>query len=238
MKATHQVDLIQSIAREVESRYDWAATRQLLSLYDIDQRYLSEDQKLFGYIRDAVGTATRETILQMADDLSVEVPGRLPFDGKRPAIWEGSNDFRLFISHLSKDKDKAHKLKLMLAPFHIACFVAHDDIEPTKEWQHEIEQGLFSMDAMLCVLTTGFKDSVWTQQEIGCAIGRGVRIFSLKMEEDPCGFIGKSQAILRRKRTAEQIAAELNSLLIGDKQTKERMAEVTSFYKQDDDIPF
>jgi TIR domain len=238
MKATDQVDLIRSIAREVESRYDWIESKQLLALYEIDQRHLDDDQGLFNYLRDGLGTASHKSILKMADDLNVEVPGRLPFDGKRPAIWTGSMAFRLFVSHLAMDKDKAHRLKETLTPFHVSCFVAHDDIDPTKEWQNEIELGLFSMDAMLCVHTKGFKDSVWTQQEVGCAIGRGVRIFSLRMDEDPTGFIAKTQAILWRKRTADLIAAELNALLIGDIQTKERMAEVTSFFKSEDDIPF
>jgi hypothetical protein len=47
------------------------------------------------------------------------------------------------------------------------------------------------MDAFLAIHTPGFKDSFWTQQEIGFAVGRGVKIISFKMGEDPTGFISK-----------------------------------------------
>jgi hypothetical protein len=55
--------------------------------------------------------------------------------------------------------------------------VAHEDIHPTLEWQVEIERALYNMDAFLAIHTPGFKDSFWTQQEIGFAVGRGMKIF-------------------------------------------------------------
>jgi len=64
------------------------------------------------------------------------------------------------------------------------------------------------MDAFLAIHTLGFKDSFWTQQEIGFAVGRSMKIISFKMGEDPTGFISKHQALPRRGRTAEEIARE------------------------------
>jgi hypothetical protein len=50
------------------------------------------------------------------------------------------------------------------------------NIPPTLEWHVEIERALYNMDAFLAIHTPGFKDSFWTQQEIGFAVGRGVKI--------------------------------------------------------------
>ena len=79
--------------------------------------------------------------------------------------------------------------------FGISGFVAHEDIHPTKEWQDEIENALFSMDTFVALMTEEFHDSIWTDQEVGVAFGRGVPIISVKLGKDPYGFIGKFQAL-------------------------------------------
>jgi len=109
-------------------------------------------------------------------------------------IW-GSNNYRLFLSHKAEVKGKAVDLKEKLKPYGISCFVAHEDIHPTKEWQNEIEKALFSMDALVALITEQFHGSFWTDQEVGCALGRDVPIIPVKMEKDPCGLIGKFQAL-------------------------------------------
>ena len=51
------------------------------------------------------------------------------------------------------------------------------------------------MDAFVPVLTKGFNDSKWTDQEVEYAIAREVPIVPLRMGMDPYGFMGKIQAI-------------------------------------------
>jgi hypothetical protein len=75
------------------------------------------------------------------------------------------------------------------------------------------------MDAFIAVHTPNFSKSIWTQQEIGFAVGRNIKIISIKMGEDPTGFISKNQALPRKNRTAEEIASEINSLLLADEET-------------------
>ncbi len=116
----------------------------------------------------------------------------LPEAEKR--IW-GNQGFRLFLSHKAEIKKKATDLKTRLEQFGVSCFVAHEDIRPTKEWLDEIESALFSMDAFFALMTDGFHDSDWTDQEVGVAFGRGVPIVSFKLGKDPYGFIGKFQAL-------------------------------------------
>lgn len=79
------------------------------------------------------------------------------------------------------------------------------------------------MDAFIAIHTKGFSKSIWTQQEIGFALGRGVKVISFKMGEDPTGFISKRQALARQGRTAEQIAREVDRLLNEDPLTASRL---------------
>lgn len=99
------------------------------------------------------------------------------------------------------------------------------------------------MDAFVAVHTKGLSKSMWSQQEIGFAVARRVKIISLKMGEDPTGFISKHQALPRLNRTAEQIAMEINTILLSDEQTSTRLKEIIDINTpkpaiEDDDIPF
>lgn len=143
-----------------------------------------------------------------------------------PANWVEHKHFRLFISHISKDKQTATRLKAALSIYSISGFVAHEDILPTLIWREEIERALQTMDAFLAVHTRGFSASNWTQQEVGFALGKGIKVISFKYGEDPTGFIGAQQALPRLDRTAEQIAKEINSLLGKDPRTRGRLNEV------------
>jgi TIR domain len=163
-----------------------------------------------------------------------------------PKIWPDDNYFRLFISHLSSEKGNTTRLSDCLLPYYIKAFVSHKDILPTTEWQNEIERALYSMDAFLAFHTKGFSESHWTQQEIGFAVARGVKIISFEMGESPTGFISRRQALPRKNRTAEEIAREVNDILLNDDATRDRMI-LSAFMNAtpnketstiDDDIPF
>lgn len=126
-------------------------------------------------------------------------------------------------------------------PYGILGFVAHEDIHPTLEWQSEIERALHTMDAFIAVHTLGFSASFWTQQEVGFAVGRGVKVISFKMGEDPTGFISKQQALARRDRSAEAIAEEIDSLLSEDARTADRLKQAKESLgpaSKWDDVPF
>ena len=103
------------------------------------------------------------------------------------------NPLRLFISHLSSDKRLATDLAKDLKHYNIVPFVAHEDIVPTAEWQMEIESFINSAHCMLAMLTSGYSSSVWCNQEVGFCFGKGIPIVSLRLGEDPKGFIGKWQ---------------------------------------------
>ncbi|NBV24079.1 MAG: TIR domain-containing protein, partial [Proteobacteria bacterium] len=73
--------------------------------------------------------------------------------------------FRLFLSHLAKHKVEVSKLKDELALYGISSFVAHEAIQPSLEWQREIELALRSMHGLLALITPDFNASFWTDQE-------------------------------------------------------------------------
>ena len=108
-------------------------------------------------------------------------------------IW--APGYRLFLSHKVASKRETSALKDSLKPFGISCFVAHEDIQPTKAWQAEIENALLTMDAFAALMTPDFHESDWTDQEVGFAVARGVPIIAVKLGRDPYGFIGKFQAL-------------------------------------------
>lgn len=102
--------------------------------------------------------------------------------------------FRLFISHVSARKDAAGALRDGLWPHRVDTFVAHEDIAPTSAWQDEIEDALATCDACIAILSPGFNESPWCDQEIGVCFGRGILVLALHDGLAPYGFIGKFQA--------------------------------------------
>lgn len=221
------MNLLEQIGSELQSRYTFVDIDAFFAALGIDTANAnsggSNSKRV--YAKSILSRVPEATLLKVAGELdimpsSIALAGALP-----PKNWQNTKQFRLFISHISKDKITATRLKNALATYEIAGFVAHEDIHPTLLWQNEIERGLQTMDAMVAVHTPGFKDSIWTQQEVGFALGRGVKLISFKMGEDPLGFIGKHQALARQGRTAEEIAKEIAGLLTDDPRTAERMQD-------------
>lgn len=114
------------------------------------------------------------------------------------SIWKPGM-VRLFISHRDEYKKEANELAKALEDYGTSSFVAHDRIKPMTEWQAEILKGLETMEIMLAFVTNDFHKSVWTNQEVGYALGRNIPVLSLKLEQsDPKGFISGQQALRGR----------------------------------------
>ena len=110
-------------------------------------------------------------------------------------IWKSEKNFRVFLSHKSEFKKETSALAQKLSAYGISAFVAHTDIEPTKPWQNEIEHALKTMHGLVALISEGFHESEWTNQEIGYAMGRNIPIIPVKTPYDPRGFLGTIQAI-------------------------------------------
>jgi len=134
--------------------------------------------------------------------------------------------FRLFVSHLASERKLAGQLQESLLSYGISAFVAHNDIEPTLEWQSQIEAALATADSLVALLHPKFHESKWTDQEIGFAMGRGLPVFAVRFGQDPYGFIGRFQAFTGDGKTPTELATKLFDGYRKNKQTQKRMAEV------------
>src|SRR6266478_4639815 len=123
------------------------------------------------------------------------------------------NFFHLFLSHIAAQKEIAHNLKQNFDYFYISCFVAHEDIEPTREWQDEIEEALRTMDALAALLSPDFHTSKWTDQEVGFAVGTGRLVIPLRFGLDPYGFIAKYQGYQLTQASYFTVAQDIANIL-------------------------
>jgi hypothetical protein len=235
MRVTERLELAERLGSELQSRYTFAELDRFLTAFGIDVSRVEWGSSKRVYARDILSAEPEKVLRAVAEELEMDAATKSGRVMNLPDLWRNTSDFRLFISHVSKDKAVAHRLREALAGYSIAGFVAHDDIEPTSAWEAEIERALWAMDGMVAVLTGGFAASYWCQQEVGFALGRGAKVISFKWGEDPVGFLSKDQALPRRNRTAEQIAAEIDRLLGKDSRTADRLAAAKG---SDDGVPF
>lgn len=139
-------------------------------------------------------------------------------------IWE-PDTVRLFLSHISAHKVDVAGLKYELRQVGISGFVAHEDVEPSLIWQDEIVLALRTMHAMAAVLTPGFHESNWTDQEVGYALARRVVIIPIRVGLTPYGFMGAHQGLPGNLDQPQRVAASIARLLVRTRSTQPLMAE-------------
>lgn len=130
--------------------------------------------------------------------------------------------FRMFISHITSKKYQASSLKAALEEYGITSFVAHEDINPTREWQKEIQRALNSMDCMSAMLYDGFHESHWCDQEVGIALGRNITVLPLILDHDPYGFLGEYQGIKIKGMYPNALAKEISTILSDNSNTRSK----------------
>lgn len=221
------MELLETLGLELQQRFTYADIDTFFRALNISTAKVesSSSNSKRVYAKAVLARVSDDDLMRVAQEMDIIPAGATLAPTVPPKNWQGTSDFRLFISHISKDKQVATRLKEALAQYDINGFVAHEDIHPTLAWQDEIERALQTMDAFIAVHTVGFSASIWTQQEIGYAVGRGAKVISFQYGEPPTGFIGKNQAIPRQGRTAEQIAAVIDGLLSEDTRTKDRLVQ-------------
>lgn len=220
MRAAERLDLIERIGVELQHRYTFSDIDPFLFAHGVSTDGFEHGMSKRLYVKDILQQVDEAVLIRIAGELGL---GTDPNSVEPPANWRGTTQFRLFISHISRHKVFAMKLRKALAHHAISGFVAHMDIHPTLEWQNEIERALHTMDAFLAMHTPGFSKSEWTQQEIGFALGRGAKVISFEMGELPTGFLAKRQAVKWESRMATDIAQEISRALAQDVRTKDKL---------------
>ncbi len=195
----------------------------------IEPRLDRVEKTLLGKVTTTIRNAGNQVVSRVVLAPSLLAPrARYPEhtvgDDDRRRIW-GNEPFRLFLCHVAVHRKSVSALKGALRPLGVSAFVAHEDIEPSLEWQGEIELALRSMNALVALLTPEFKDSRWTDQEIGFALGRGVLVVPVKLGLDPHGFIAKHQGLRGDLATPVRLAAELVGVMARRRETGSLITE-------------
>lgn len=207
MHPSERIKHIKSISSEL-SKEEWSLLDLTLKQFGLpwtDQ--WSGDKE--NYVIEMLSGAEDAPLLELAKHLGVASQLET---AQEPAFWS-SNEARIFLSHLASMKVEVLELRDELAKYGITAFLAHEDIEPTKDWQTEIESALSTMDGLIAFLAPGFKESNWCDQEVGVAIGRQLPIISVRLGLDPYGFIGKYQALQGIGKDKSILAKELFEIL-------------------------
>ena len=228
MKPLEKIKLIDDIGRDLQSRMTFSEISTYLESYGISTDIQPSYNSKYVYVKEILPKISDEIIIQIATELDIKHNFllKLPIiNDNDPTFWK-TGHFKLFICHLASFKKTLGLLKSELVKYGISAFVAHEDIEPAKEWQAEIEKGLFSMDALCAVLMPGFKESNWTDQEIGVAIGRGVLIIPIRRELDPYGFIGKYQGFQSVGKNVGQVAEGIFQIIAKNPKTRNKLITI------------
>lgn len=243
-----KVAVITSYVQESFSESDWHSLGQLTGqLAIISQhprlfRSLSFGDDDYSYsaaeVLDRIFTANESAIDEVIDHFDIDLWYQQKSPEKYQKLFSASvstsADFwrsgflRLFVSHLSSNKSRMSALKSGLATWGISAFIAHEDIEASREWRDEVEAGLETMEVLVAVVEPGFKESDWCAQEVGYALGRKVDIIPLRAGLDPFGFFGKYQGIQIKGRLPEQVACDIAQVLLKKPQHREKFIQSMS----------
>ena len=146
--------------------------------------------------RDAIIPMLNRTMGLTVDDSGQIVPVA-KFGVKRMNLDEAKESkYHIFISHSTKDLELVTELVNELNLYGLRSFVAHRDIDLSKEWITEIERQLSKCRVFVAFLTANFKASYWCDQEAGMAYSNNLKIIPLNCDgaTNSYGFLGKFQA--------------------------------------------
>lgn len=227
MRRLEKIELIDRIGRELQSRMSYPDIDVYMAACDVDtSKKTSDVNSKWVYVKELLANEPEAKVLEIADELELEhdyaaASGALPADA---TFWKPGM-LRLFLSHTHHHKESTARLQQALWQYGVTSFVAHEDIDPTKEWLQEIEKGLSSMDTLAAILTPEFSSSSWTDHEVGIAVGRGVLVIPIRKGLDPYGFIGKYQGYQAAAKTVGDVAKAIFDILAKNSKTKSKLAD-------------
>lgn len=111
----------------------------------------------------------------------------------------------VFLSHRAAYRRQVAQVREQLESQDLRCFVAHEDVNPSRIWQNEILNALNTMDVFVGFVTHDFHGGGWPDQEVGYAYQRGVPRVLVKVEgTDPVGMVAREQALTTGWENASQ----------------------------------
>ncbi len=223
MERSERLTLLKKLATSLaaENATDLRLTLRQFELPNGDQ---FEWQSDYDYAVAQIEDGSDAQLLELQRYLLPDDPVAVAAVAERPVPW-AAGMFRLFVSHTSAHRESAGRLRDRLGRWGVDAFVAHDAIEPTREWQDEILLGLSTCEAMCALVTSDFVESRWCDQEVGFAVARDILIVPVKAGVDPHGFIAKYQAItVHEMMPAFDVAHGVFDALARNRRTSTAMA--------------
>ena len=218
-------DVVGSIGRISEVRSDGGQRRIIYTLPSIYPRIPLNEDYVFASLGIGTGRSFERgrTHWAVKDVDLFEVTTRLLHQGanvpvvltgeEMTRVWgEGYRRKRLvFLSHRAAYRRQVAQVREVLENQNLRCFVAHEDVTPSTNWQDEILNALNTMDVFVGFLTNDFHGGGWPDQEVGYACQRGVPRVLVKVEgADPVGMVAREQALTTGwERAGQEVIAHL-----------------------------
>jgi TIR domain len=186
MKPGERIRLIKEAASSMAVRV-YADVQLILGEFGIETfdftDSFSGDLDQLTYCTQRLQTATDGTLVAIHEFLSGE--DAAPSDSSVDAfsLW-GSEPGRAFLSHIHENRIFVGNVKTSLSHYGISGFVAHADINPSKQWRAAILEAIRSCHLFVAFLDEGFHESQWCDQEVGFAIACEAPILPVR----PPGF--------------------------------------------------
>ena len=218
-------DVVGSIGRISEVKGNGRRLEITYNLPDIYPRIPIKEGKVF----EALGIGGRGSFERSRTHWAVkdvdlfEVTTRLLHDSRNAPIvlsdlemnriWGDGHKGKslVFLSHRAKFRRQVSKIRDQLESRGLRCFLAHEDVTPTMNWQNEILNALNTMHIFIGFVTDDFHGGGWPDQEIGYACQRDVvRVFVKLGDADPVGMVAREQALRADwDNAAQQLIAHL-----------------------------
>ena len=86
-----------------------------------------------------------------------------------------------FISYATKDQDAARSIKDTLEQCGVSCWIAPDDIAPSKDYAEEIIRGIQTSKVVILLLSEHANNSTFVKKEIERAVSKNKPVFPIRL---------------------------------------------------------
>jgi len=103
-----------------------------------------------------------------------------------------------FISYRYEDRHLAGRVARLLEASGQKCFLAHDSMKISLDFEDEIRRQIDQCTALVAVVTPNFVESIYANQEVGIAMGKAKPIIQLwfpAVDKSKLGFLRSLNAI-------------------------------------------
>ncbi len=175
MKPGERIRLIKDAASSLASR-SVAEIQLTLEEFGITTWNFEEyDTDPFTYCTRQLREADESVLISIHEFLSGEDAAPI----ETQVLW-GPEPGRAFLSHTHDNRDFVGRVRESLPTFGISGFVAHADINPSKQWRAAIKEALATCHIFVAFMDDGFHESQWCDQEVGWALSRDIPILPVR----------------------------------------------------------